>query len=81
MLFGLSVDFVFFKFDFFEKFSQKYHQSVKQVLNPDQARSYVGPDLGPNGCKGYQQTALVGKALYNNNNNNNNVDPLYTSES
>ena len=27
-------------------------------LDPDQARRFAGPDLGPN-CKGYQQTTKV----------------------
>ena len=36
-------------------------------LDPDQAQHFVGSDLGPNClqtvCKGYQQTAIVGKEL------------------
>ena len=35
----------FFKIDFFEKFFQEYHQSVS--LDPNQARHFVGPNLGP----------------------------------
>ena len=31
----------------FEKIFQEYHLSVKQI-DPDQARRFVGPDLGPN---------------------------------
>ena len=27
---------------------QEYHQSVSNSLDPDQARHFVGPDLGPN---------------------------------
>ena len=38
----------FFKVNFFEKFFQEHYQSVKQFLDPDQARHFVGPDLGPN---------------------------------
>ena len=39
---------IFFKINFFEKFFQQYHQSVKQIrLDPDQAKHFVGPDLGP----------------------------------
>ena len=32
-------------------------------LDPDQARYYVGPDLGPNCLQRLQQTTLVGKVL------------------
>ena len=51
-LFGKFADFLpcadlFFKIDFFEKFFQEHHQSVKQ-LDPDLDRHYVGSDLGPN---------------------------------
>ena len=43
----------FFKINFCEKFFQKYHQSMCQtVLDPDQARHVVGPDLGPNCLQG-----------------------------
>ena len=42
----LSVD--FFKINFFEKFLQEYHQRVSNSLIPDQARSFVRPDLGSN---------------------------------
>ena len=50
---------------FFEKLFQKYHQSVKRfVLDPDQDRYFVGPDLGSNCLKRLSaQTALVGKEL------------------
>ena len=36
-----------FSKSFFENIFQEYHQSVKQ-LDPDQARHFVVPDLGPN---------------------------------
>ena len=38
---------IFFKINFFEKFFQNYHLSVKQI-GSDQAQRFVGPDLGPN---------------------------------
>ena len=38
---------IFSKSTFSKKFFQEYDQSVKR-LDPDQARSSVGPDLGPN---------------------------------
>ena len=44
MFFLSSAD--FFKINFFKKFFQEYHQSVKE-LDPDQARRFFGPDLGP----------------------------------
>ena len=37
---------IFFKIIFLKKFFQKYHQSVNS-LDPDQARYFVGSDLGP----------------------------------
>ena len=36
---------------------------VSNRLDPDQDRHFVGPDLGPSVCKGYQQTTLVGNEL------------------
>ena len=45
--FLLSFDFFLFKSELFENFFQIYHQSVN-ILNPDQARSFVGPELDPN---------------------------------
>ena len=47
---------ILFKINFFEKFFQVYHQSVKQFesrsgltkMDPDLARHFVGPDLDPN---------------------------------
>ena len=50
---------IFFKINFFEKFFQKYPASVLNSLDPDQARQYVGPDLGPNCFQGNQQTTLA----------------------
>ena len=38
---------IFFNTNFFEKFFQEYHQSVKQ-FGSSQAPQNVGPDLGPN---------------------------------
>ena len=32
-------------------------------LKKDQDLLYIGPGLGPNRCKGYQPTILVGKEL------------------
>ena len=36
-----------FKINIFAKFFRDYHQYVKQFLDPDQARHFVGPDLDP----------------------------------
>ena len=36
---------------------------MSNSLDPDQARHYVGPDLGPNCCEGHQQRTQVGKEL------------------
>ena len=36
------------KINLFEKFFQEYHQSVKQFLDPDQAKHVVRADLSPN---------------------------------
>ena len=41
---------IFFKINFFEKFFQEYHQSVKRFA-PDQAQRSVGPGLDPNCLK------------------------------
>ena len=38
---------IFFKIIFFPKFSQEYEQGVNS-FDPDQARRFVWPDLGPN---------------------------------
>ena len=47
--------------DFFQ-----YHIRLSNSLDPDQALHYVGPDLGPNCLKSYQQmkkSPLAGKEL------------------
>ena len=36
---------------------------VSNSLNPDHARHFVGPDLGPNCLQNWQQTTPVGKDL------------------
>ena len=36
---------------------------MENNLDPDQARHFVGPDLGQTVGKGHQQATLVGKAL------------------
>ena len=36
---------------------------MSNSLDPDQARHFVGPDLDPNHCKGFQLMTLVGKEL------------------
>ena len=49
---------------FFEKFFPRPEIiRVSNSLDPDQARLFVRPDLGPNCCKSYQQTTQVGKKL------------------
>ena len=58
MIYLLSVDF-FFKINFFEKLFQEYNQSVKQFGS----RRFIGPDLGPNCLRRFQQPTLVGKEL------------------
>ena len=53
---------MFFKLHLFEK--KKHFENTIRVsngLDPDQARRFVGPDLGPNICKIYQQTAVLGE--------------------
>ena len=62
-MFLSSADFFFF---FFAKstFTKNYFRitiRVSNSLGTDQALRFVGPDLCPNCCIGYQQTALVGK--------------------
>ena len=39
---------IYFKINFFEKFFQEYTIRVPNSLDPDQARHFLGPDLGPN---------------------------------
>ena len=44
------------------KISFRYTTRVSNSLDPDQARHFVGPDLGPKTiCKCYQQTTVAGK--------------------
>ena len=53
------MDFLFF---FKLTFSNKIFQNtigVSNSLDPDQARHFVGPDLGPTVNKGYQQMTKV----------------------
>ena len=51
---------IFFKINFFDSGILL----VSNSLDPDQARYFVGPKLGPNSvCKGYQQMSIVGKDL------------------
>ena len=54
--------------DFFSKstFTKNYFRNMIRVsnsLDPDQARPFVEPDLGPNFCKSYLQTTLGDKEL------------------
>ena len=51
----VAVYWLFFKINFFNKFFQEHYHG----LDPDQDLHFVGPDLGPNGCKGYQLTTNV----------------------
>ena len=43
---GIIIQFSKQVVNFLENFFQEYHLSVKQI-DPDQARHFVGPDLGP----------------------------------
>ena len=52
----------FFKINLIKTFFQEYHQHVN-CLDTDQAWHLVGPDLGPNCCKDYQQMTLVGRLI------------------
>ena len=38
---------IFFKINLYKRFFQEYHTRVSNSLDPDQARLFVGPDLGP----------------------------------
>ena len=58
VLFMSSAELVF-KLTFSKKNSFRNRIRVSNGLDPDQDRRYVGPDLGPNCFKGYQQTPLV----------------------
>ena len=42
-----SAIFFFFEINFFQEFFQEKDQTAKP-FDPDQARHFVGPDLGPN---------------------------------
>ena len=49
----------FFKINFFEKFFHEYHH-CQSVLDPDQDRQNLDPELGPNCLQfGYQQATKV----------------------
>ena len=48
-MFLSQLQIIFFKINSLINFFQS------NSLNPDQALRFVGPDLGPNCCKGYQQ--------------------------
>ena len=49
-----------FKMNFFNiKIFHEHSQSVSNGLDPDQDRQKVGPDLGPNCFKCYEQTTKV----------------------
>ena len=48
----------FFKINFFKKFFQEHYQSVKRFGSGSGQHS-VGPDLGQNICKDYQQKTKV----------------------
>ena len=54
----------FFQNQLFRKSSFRNTTWVSNSLDPDQTRHIVGPDLGLNFCKDYQQMSLVGKELY-----------------
>ena len=56
MLLLSSADFFLLKLNFFKKKSFRYTIRVSNNLDPDQDQRSVGPDLGPNFCKGYQPT-------------------------
>ena len=54
--------------DFFQNqlFSKNYFRDTIRVsnsLDPDQAKHFVGPDLGPNCLQSYVQMTLVDKEL------------------
>ena len=60
MLF-LSAD--FFQNQRFRKILQGIPSECQAVLDPDKARHFVGPDLGPNCLQSYQQMTLVDKEI------------------
>ena len=60
----LSPAVVVFQNYLFQKNSFRNTISVQNSLDQDQTlRFFVWSDLGPNSCKGYQQTTLVCKEL------------------
>ena len=50
---------IFFKVNFIEN-TFRNNIRFSNSLDPDQAKNFVGPDLGPNCFKAYQQATLVG---------------------
>ena len=58
---------IFFQIQLFSKFYYRNIIRVSNSLYPDQARRFVGPDLGPNCLQGHQQTTLEGKDLKRHN--------------
>ena len=52
-----------FFYTIFSKNSFRNTIRVSNRLDPDQAQHFVGPDLGTNCCKSYQQTTLGDKEL------------------
>ena len=53
---------IIFNIDFFKK---KSSEMPPNGLDPDQARHFVGPDLGPNRLQNDQQTTAAGAELIN----------------
>ena len=53
----------FFQNQFFSKNSFRNTIRVSNSLDPDQARHFVGPDLGPTCLQRLSQMTLVGKEL------------------
>ena len=54
---------IFFKFNFFEKNFQEYHQSVKHIWIPIRTDILSGLFWAQSVCNSYQQTTLGGKEL------------------
>ena len=54
---------IFSKLNFFEKFFQKYHLSVKQIESRSGPTLKSGLIWVQTVCKGYQQMTLVGNVL------------------
>ena len=60
----------FFKINFSKKFFSGIPSACQTILDPDQARHYVWPNLNPNCLHlGYQQRTLVGRVKFNISNN------------